>query len=151
MKKIEPGQIASLIANIGVIGGILLLAYELRQNNDLMEAEARLNRTVMAIDTWRFIAENPDLLELREKERQGGELSAAETRRIDATVLAIFVAPEWTFNERPEGSSERDQVIEIQRHNFAKYPEFGRVWKERKAAFNPAFVQWMDKNVVNRD
>ena len=150
MKKIEPRQIASLIANIGVIGGILLLAYELRQNNDLMEAEARLNRTVMAIDTWRFIAENPDLLELREKERRGEELSAADARRIDATLMAIFVALEWTFNERPEGSSERHQIIAIQRHNFASYPEFGRVWQERKDAFSPAFVQWMDENVVDR-
>jgi hypothetical protein len=150
MKKIEPGQVASFIANIGVIGGILLLVYELRQNNDLMEAEARLNRTVIAIDTWRFIAENADLAELREKERQGKELSLADTRRIDATIMAILVALEWTFSERPEGSSERDQVIEVQRYNFANYPEFGRVWQERKAAFNPSFVQWMDENVVDR-
>ena len=150
MKKIEPGQVASFIANIGVIGGILLLAYELRQNNDLMEAEARLNRTVIAIDTWRFIAENADLAELREKERQGKELSLAETRRIDATIMAILVALEWTFSERPEGSSERDQVIAVQRYNFANYPEFGRVWQERKTAFNPSFVQWMDENVVDR-
>lgn len=150
MKKIDPGQVASVIANIGVIGGILLLAYELRQNNDLMEAEARFNRTAMAIDTWRFIAENPDLVELREKERQGEELSAADTRRVDATIMAIFVALEWTFVERPEGSSERDQVVEVQRHNFANYPEFERVWQERKAAFNPSFVQWIDESVLDQ-
>ena len=151
MKRIEPGQVASIIANIGVFAGILLLAYELRQNNDLMEAEARLNRTTMVIDTWRFIAENADLIELREKERQGEELSATETRRIDATIMAIFTALEWTFIERPEGSSERHQIIEIQRRNFANFPEFGRVWQDRKDAFNPAFVQWMEENVVDRN
>ena len=40
MKKIKPARLVTLIANIGVIAGILLLAFELRQNNDLMEAEA---------------------------------------------------------------------------------------------------------------
>ena len=44
------------------IGGILLLAYELRQNNDLMEAEARLNRTNMAIDAWRLELKMPNYL-----------------------------------------------------------------------------------------
>jgi len=66
-----------------------------------MEAEARVNRTVMAIVTWRFAAEYGDLVELREKERQGEALSATDTRRIDAAVLAIFVALDWAFSERP--------------------------------------------------
>jgi hypothetical protein len=34
MKGIEPGQVMTFIANVGVLGGILLLAYELRQNNE---------------------------------------------------------------------------------------------------------------------
>ena len=41
MKKIDFGQTVTLIANIGVIGGIMMLAYELQQNNKLMEAAAR--------------------------------------------------------------------------------------------------------------
>jgi hypothetical protein len=50
MKKISPTQLVTFVANIGVIAGILLLAFELRQNNDLMEAEARQSRTAMAVD-----------------------------------------------------------------------------------------------------
>ena len=65
MKRIDLGKTMTLVANVGMIGGILMLAYELRQNNELMEAEARQVRTSMVIDSWRFGAEHGDLAELR--------------------------------------------------------------------------------------
>ncbi len=149
MKRIEPAQIVTLIASIGVIGGMLLLAYELRQNNDLMEAEARLNRVNMVVDAWRFTAENGDVTELREREKAGEELSGADVRRIDATIMAIFVLLEWTYRELSEESREMTQLREVQRYNFSKGPEYHRVWNERKVSFDPAFVEWMDRNVVD--
>lgn len=148
MKKIEPGQLASLIANLGVLLGLLFLAYELNQNNELMEAEARLNRTILTIDAWRATSENPELTELREKERRGEPLSSAETRQIDAAVMAVFVTIEWAFGELARESSEVNQIREVQRHNFANSPEYNRVWQSRKRSFDPEFVQWMEENVV---
>ena len=41
MKKINLGQLIGILANLGVIAGIVFLAFELEQNNQLMEAEAR--------------------------------------------------------------------------------------------------------------
>jgi hypothetical protein len=150
MKRIEPGQIATLIANIGVILGIFFLAYEIGQNNELMEAEARLNRTVLAIDAWRATSENPELTELREKEKRGEPLNSAEIRQIDAAVMAIFVTIEWAFGELPRDSSEVNQIREVQRYNFANRPEYDRVWQLRKQSFDPEFVQWMEDKVVNQ-
>ena len=150
MQRIEPGQVATLIANLGVILGIFFLAYELRQNNELMEAEARLNRTILTIDAWRSTSQNPHLAELREKEKRGEPLSSAETRQIDAAVMAIFVTIEWAFGELPRDSSEVDQIREVQRHNFANSPEYNRVWQLRKNSFDPEFVHWMEANVVNQ-
>ena len=150
MKKIETGQLASLIANIGVIFGILLLAYELNQNNELMEAEARLNRTILAIDAWRATSENPELTDFREKEKRGEPLNNAETRQIDAAVMSVFVTIEWAFGELPRDSSEVNQIREVQRYNFANSPEYNRVWQARKRSFDPEFVQWMEDNVVSQ-
>lgn len=150
MSRIEPAQIATLVANLGVIAGILLLAYELRQNNELMEAEARLHRTNMTIEAWRFTAENAELTELREMEKRGEVLSDADTRRINSAVMAVFVAIEWAFKELPRESTELAQVREVQRHNFANSPEYRRVWEERKKSFNPEFVQWIEANVVSQ-
>ncbi len=149
MKRIEPEQIVTLIASVGVIGGMLLLAYELRQNNELMEAEARLNRVNMVIDAWRFAAENGDVTELREREKAGEELSGADVRRIDATIMAVFVLLEWTYRELSGESRAMAQVRAVQRYNFSNAPEYRRVWNERKASFDPDFVEWMERNVVD--
>ncbi len=114
-----------------------------------MKADARLNRVVMSIDAWRSTAENDDLAELREREKSGEELSNAERRRVDASVMSIFVIVAWTFSELPEESLGLKQVREVQRYNFANFPEYRRVWEVRKSVFDPAFIQWMEDNVVN--
>ncbi len=44
MKKIDLGQTITILANVGVIAGIVFLAVELRQNNTLMAAQARFNQ-----------------------------------------------------------------------------------------------------------
>ena len=41
MKKLDLGQIAHLLGNLGVIVGILLLVYELNQNRSMMPAQTR--------------------------------------------------------------------------------------------------------------
>jgi len=48
MKKIDPSQTITILANVGVIVGIVFLALELNQNQDLMRAQTRneLSRTV---------------------------------------------------------------------------------------------------------
>ena len=43
MKSETINQWMTLGANIGVIAGILFLGFELQQNNDLMESQARFN------------------------------------------------------------------------------------------------------------
>lgn len=44
MKKIDVGQTVSILANFGVIAGIVFLAVELRQNNEFLAAEAGADR-----------------------------------------------------------------------------------------------------------
>ena len=39
MKKLDFAQTASLLANLGVIAGIIFLGFELGQNNDLLAAQ----------------------------------------------------------------------------------------------------------------
>ncbi len=149
MKKLDLGQTISVLANLGVIGGILLLAYELRQNNSLMEAEARFNRTSMAVNAWYFNTENVDLSELRERARNNEPLDGAEQRRVDAGMMALFVMLEWTFRELGSDSSATNQVREVQRHNFSTDVSYSRVWEARKQSFAPMFVDWMQENVID--
>ena len=135
--------IAAVVLSLGFV------AYEIRQNNELMAAEARQVRTNMVVDAWRFSAEHGDLAEIRGREGNGEEISDVERYRIDSHVMSVYVVLDWTFQELSEDSPEMDQVREVQRYNFANVPGYRRVWEARKDSFRPEFVRWMDENVAS--
>jgi len=64
-------------------------------------------------------------------------------------MMALFVFLEWTFRELSEDSREMAQVREVQRYNFSTDVSYSRVWEARKQSFDPAFVQWMQENVID--
>jgi len=134
---------------VGIIAGIVFLGFELRQNNELMKAEARFNRLSTVTEAWRFVAEHGDLTELRVRMDGGETLSVGEERRVTASIMSVFVMVEWTFRELGEDSPEVNQVREVQRYNFANYASYDRVWQSRRQSFDPAFVQWYEENVVS--
>jgi hypothetical protein len=148
LKKWIWKETAEVLGVIGIISGIIFLGYELRQNNELMEADARFNRLAMVTDAWRFVAEHGGLTELRARADTGEALSVAEERRVTASLMAVWVLTEWTYRELGEGSAELNQVREVQRYNFANYASYRQVWESRKQSFDPEFVLWMEENVI---
>lgn len=142
--NVEIVGIAAVVLSLGFV------AYEIRQNNELMAAEARQVRTSMVVDSWRFTAEHGELAEIRAKENSGEEITDVEQSRIDNYVMSVYVLLDWTFQELSENSPEMNQVREVQRYNFANNSGYRRVWEARKDSFRPEFVQWMDENVANQ-
>jgi len=143
------GQAVTILANVGVIAGIVFLGVELRQNNEHMEAQARFNRLSIATAAWGTWADDGELSALRLRAGSGEEISELERRRVEAAIMRVFLNLEWTFRELPSGSPERNQIREVQVRNFAGDASYLAVWNDRKAAFDPDFVAWMEANVVN--
>jgi hypothetical protein len=148
MKKIDVGQTITIVANLGVIAGIVFLGIEIRQNNELMAAEARFNRLSVVTDAWRFSAEHGDLIAIRERANAGETLTWGERRRINASLMAVFTFLEWQFRELGRDSPEMNQVRVNQRDNFANDASYNNVWTARRDAFDPEFVEWFETNVV---
>ena len=84
-------------ANIGVLAGILLLAYELRQNNDFMGAEARYNRLIINTENYGRMAENREFADLWLKVSDNEQLSRSEQIQIDSFLVKAFLVREWSF------------------------------------------------------
>jgi hypothetical protein len=63
MKKLDVAQILSILANLGVIAGIVFLGFELRQDNTLMASQSRAG--------VRFIAVNLPLFQCRKDQGWG--------------------------------------------------------------------------------
>jgi hypothetical protein len=152
MKKIDAGELISIIANIGVIAGIVFLALELRQNNELIAAEARATYASMDQTGWSFIIENPDLADLLIKDRNGGELSESEMLRLNALWLQNLAQFQFRFLEDP------DHVAWVagQRRNYESYSSLRSAWEGNssgsrqagKDSFDPNFVRFYEENVV---
>ncbi len=64
MKKIDLGQTISILANVGVIGGIVFLAFELRQNSEQLEIQAREQTVSRRFSTVDLVLANPYLIDL---------------------------------------------------------------------------------------
>ena len=143
MKKIDVGQTVTILANAGVIAGILLLAYELRQNNELMEAEARFNRLSLITEAQGALVDNPDLAELFVKLSNGDDLTQGEGVRLRSYFQMVFRNQEWQYREVPESLLS----VQTWRRNANDFRR--TVWEERKAEFDPDFVQFMDENVYS--
>ena len=149
MKKIDLGQTIGILANIGVIAGIVFLALELRQNNEFAAAAGRFNRVSLVSEQFRTQAEDADLTELRVRAAKGEALSDVEQRRLDGWMMSIFVILQWELEELPADSPEIVNLREVQRQNFANDASYRKAWQERKGGFSHEFVEWMENNVVN--
>jgi len=97
MKKIGFGQKISILANVGVIAGIVFLAIEVRQNQETLEEQntlAMLSARDAAFDTYSAartrMLENPELYEVWEKGRNGELLTAIEGEQF-ATLRIDFI------------------------------------------------------------
>jgi hypothetical protein len=124
--------------------GIVFLAFELRQNNDLMEADARFNRLSISRDAWQSIADNGELTELMVRARNGEELTDVESRRNFADEMRFLVNMEWMFREMPPNSPERQYVKQNIVASLSD-PFFHSVWDDRKSYFDSEFVDWVEE------
>jgi hypothetical protein len=141
----------TVVANVGVIAGILFLALEVRQNNELLEADARFNRMRVSWDGWQSRAEHGDLTDLLVAARNGETLTEAERERVDAVTTRIFVAYEWTYRELSPDSPERAYILVGLRAMFEEggSDQDRRVWGTRRSRFDPEFVQWVEDEILS--
>ena len=154
MKKIDFAHVVSILANVGVVAGIVFLGFELRQNNELMEAEARATHASMDQTGWGYIIENPDFIEVLIKDRNGDALTEAEEFRLNALWMQNLAQHQFRYFEDPESAVN---WVPGQRRNFESYRSLRRAWQgngsgSRQAGkdnFDSRFVRFYDENVAN--
>ncbi len=90
MKKIGFGQTVGILANCGVLAGILLLAYELNQNRQMMEAQTRTALAQGIIDILTSHSSDEATSTLIRRGDADDNLSADEQVRYRRFVIAQF-------------------------------------------------------------
>jgi len=147
LKKIDIAQFVGVLANIGVIAGIVFLGIELRQNNDLLRAEARASRVTMSQGAFLPLMQSSDLV-------QALGPSLGDDRDIDTLLVTfyyqyILVGWEYSFFEVQFGALEESALpVNGWRGLFGLMPGLRAHYESRRETFRPQFVDFMDSQVL---
>jgi len=153
MKKIDLGQMLNTLANVGVIAGIVFLAFELRQNNDLLTAQARVARhELRSNDANRVVLQNLDLASVLVKARDGESLTPSESLAVEKYLDQFILDWQFVYVEYQRGLLGAEEIpIQGWRDTLVEYPTMREIWKDRSSRgyYREDFVAWIEENVTN--
>ena len=151
MKKIDLGQAITILANVGVIAGILFLAIELQQNNDLLSAQARAARIELKTDFEGSLYQNAELAEIIARAHANDELTEAEEIRLLWLGRRMLTSFQYVYNEYQQGMIEEGAISTAEwRIAFHQLiPRMEEPWSMYRDGMNPEFVRVMEENIVN--
>jgi hypothetical protein len=146
MKKIDIGQTITVLANVGVIAGIIFLGFELQQNNALMESEARRNRSAYGEQANLLMASDGELASIILKDYEGESLSALESFRAQRFWFAALTNMEIGYFDL--SIEELETQMMRWRRFFDRNPALHVIWADNSNVFNPDFVTWVNEEVL---
>ena len=154
MKRIELGQGVQILANIGVIAGIIFLGLEVQQNNDFLDSQARQNRANGARELNAAIYnDETGLGQIIAKARLGEQLTDYEAFRLDRYLATVILSWEYWYQDFADGIIGAEEL----RYGgwddlyYDVLPEkMTETWNRVKPDSHPEFVEFMEENVVNR-
>lgn len=144
MKLSNLNEWLSVTANVGVLAGIVFLAIEISQNNELMEAEARFNRLSLTTDSNNLIITQPDLADLlADVNANVRPLSPGEENRVRNLSLRLYKNQQWTYFELPL------EMLPIEEwRDIAKLRWWVMNWDDSKHRFDNEFVEFIDETII---
>ena len=152
MKKLDFAQSVGLLANLGVIAGILFLVIEIRQNNSLLAAQASYAKFNVERERRARIVDNrAGLADIVERAIAGEELTPTETLRLDAYWRDVLDSWQWQFRESQAGRLQSG-IIDFDSWRSLWEPDFGlqRNYSETVDRRDADFVRFFEENVINQ-
>jgi len=150
LKKLDLGQAINTLANLGVIAGIVFLGFEVQQNNELLQVQARSHFQGARFQVNTSLAESPWLPEIIAKVRAGEALSAAERLRLQAQHQMILTVAQWMYEDSVDlGIEPSPGRFSAVFRGETLVPLIEETWETYKNSVSPDFAEWMEENVVN--
>lgn len=151
MKKRDLGQLIGVLANLGVIAGIVFLGVELQQNNEFLEAQARADRRDIGREAALRTLNNPDLRSATRKALNGVPLNDDEAFLLDLENQATLRDWGYLYRETQVGSLELEELDAAgwRRAFCVRAPGLRDYWARTKDTEDPAFVAWMEGTIEN--
>ncbi len=152
--ELEIGQVIAILANVGVISGIVFLAMQVRQNNRLSAAQARYSLRQYRSDIADSLMQ-PNVLKATHKWARGEDLTDEERSTGLMVAIKIIELWEWQFGEYFAGMLRMSELPvgswRMWFHGKGPFPvPIQEIYALRKDVLNSEFVQFFEENVVSR-
>ena len=149
MKKIDLGQTIAILANLGVVAGIVFLGLELRQNNLYLQEEARNVLFQNRLDAALLGATDPEVARIWNWQETDEPLSELDKRRRGELIHANFLRWQHDYQSVQRGTLDLEDVSAVgMRAIWRITPGIDEVWEQRKARYSRDFVDWLEENVI---
>ena len=135
----------SLVANFGVIVGIIFLIVEIRQNTTISRAQTRAQQTESVL-TLQQMESNPDLLAAYEKVAEGRPLHFRDRFVLALIANAGFVHWENAYYQRQEGQFAEDEFMAQAEtiRNLLAEQNYWEYWACKRQTYSEGFRDFVD-------
>ena len=138
------GAVAELLGAVGVIGSLVYLAAQIRQNTRSLRATAYQTITGHVGDINRALFENADVAHVVEVGSQDpAQLSPVERRRFNAYQMMRFMHYDNLYRQYTSGMLDKNQWRAFRRilANSLQQPGTLAWWKESSRVFGDEFAR----------
>ena len=146
MKKFEIGQTIQMLANVGVLAGIVFLALEIRQNSNVVQAQSRAQIASDAADHLMRRAENPQLTEISIRANRGGELTEVEQSQLGTSLQSRVRRWENIHYQYRQGLYSEEEYVGNRNawRGLLSNPSARQHWERNRDSLSPEFAAELD-------
>jgi hypothetical protein len=137
----------ALLANLGVVAGVVFLAFEIQQNNELLEQDSRYSMLVNQKDWKFFLNGNPEVAKLMYGS-QTGELNEIEKLRRFDLVSGLLLTWQWEWEQSQSGLFGDSQLPVEGFRTLWNSLNVQTEWIKLKPILKPEFAYFLEKEVV---
>ena len=137
----------SLIANIGVIGSIIFLGLEMRQNTEMMQSQTRNSIVENQLSVYEKMIENPELFDIADKRSANLDVADAERQQLHVFILSQLRIWENEFYQYQIGlyAAEEFEARKIWWGKIMRRPVNLQTWRVEQETFYPDFRIYMNE------
>jgi hypothetical protein len=137
----------ALLANIGVVAGVVFLALEIQQNNELIVQDSRYSMLQNQKDWKFFLNGNPEIAKLIYASHTGKLSEIEKLRRFDI-ISGLLLTWQWEWEQSQTGLFGNSQLPVEGFRTLWKSLNIDAEWTELKPILKSDFADFLQDKVV---
>jgi hypothetical protein len=149
MNSLKINDWLALIANVAVVGGIVFLAIEIQQNNELLRSESRQTLVANDVTSLTVNLENADVFAKLVSEK---ELSAEDQLRLSFMYMLDLRNREFEYFQFTNGLLDEETWLSYRQVVLINHSTgIGKTWWDEigRAVVDPEFSKLIDELLEN--